>query len=66
MFTAAKVAGLLKKVVGDPVHVSPEDDFPTSRSATAPIATLTLDTADLLHDADELHDENSVIFRSPS
>ena len=63
VFTASKVSGLIRKVIGDPVVVPTEADFPSIEIHDGANATFTLDTNDLVHDGKELHDENSVIFR---
>ena len=63
VFTASKVSGLIKKVIGDPVVVPTEAEFPSIEIHDGANATFTLDTNDLVHDGKELHDENSVIFR---
>jgi serine/threonine protein kinase len=62
VFTAAKVSGLLRQIVGDPVVVNNETDFPDIEVHEGANATFTLDTNDLVHAGDELRDENSVIF----
>jgi serine/threonine protein kinase len=62
VFTAAKVSGLLRQIVGDPVVVNNEADFPDIEVHDGANATFTLDTNDLVHAGDELRDENSVIF----
>lgn len=62
VFTAAKVSGLLRQIVGDPVVVNSEADFPDIEVHDGANATFTLDTNDLVHAGDELRDENSVIF----
>ncbi len=63
VFTAAKVSGLLRQIVGDPVVVNNETDFPDIEVHDGANATFTLDTNDLVHAGDELRDENSVIFQ---
>ncbi len=62
VFTAAKVSNLIKKVVGEPEVVPAQAEFPSIEIHDGANATFTLDTADLVHDGKELHDENSVIF----
>ena len=62
VFTAAKVAGLLRQIVGEPVVVNNEAEFPDIEVHDGANATFTLDTNDLVHAGDELRDENSVIF----
>ena len=60
VFTASKVASLIRKVVGDPMEVPTEPDIEIREG---PIATHTLNTEDLIHSSDELRDENSMIFK---
>jgi serine/threonine protein kinase len=60
VFTAAKVAAMVKNVVGEPVEIP---DNPEVEVRDGPIATHTLSTEDLIMDKEELQDENSVIFR---
>ena len=60
VFTAAKLASVIKQVVGDPQEVPEYDDIEVR---DGPIATHTLSAEDLIHDKEEIHDENSVIFR---
>jgi eukaryotic-like serine/threonine-protein kinase len=60
VFTASKVASLIRKVVGDPMEVPAEPDIEIREG---PIATHTLNTEDLIHSSDELRDENSMIFQ---
>ncbi|MGE0397768.1 MAG: protein kinase [Kofleriaceae bacterium] len=62
VFTAAKVSGLLRQIVGDPVVINNDNDFPDIEVHDGANATFTLDTNDLVHAGDELRDENSVIF----
>jgi len=59
VFTAAKLSGVLKQVVGDPEGVP---DY-SVEVTEGPEVTHTLTVDDLIHDRDELRDENSVIFR---
>jgi serine/threonine protein kinase len=58
VFTAAKVAGHLKSIIGPPVEL-PED----VEVRDGPSSTHALSTQDLVLDKEELKDENSVIFR---
>jgi serine/threonine protein kinase len=58
VFTASKVATLMRKIVGDPVEVPAEIEV-----RDGPISTHTLNTEDLIHSSDELRDENSMIFQ---
>ncbi|MGE5181435.1 MAG: serine/threonine protein kinase, partial [Acidobacteriota bacterium] len=59
VFTAAKLSGVLRKVIGEPQQVP---DYVVEVNG-GENATLTLTVDDLIHDRDELRDENSVIFR---
>jgi serine/threonine protein kinase len=59
VFTASKVAAIMRQVVGDPQEV-PYDDI---EMRDGPMATHTLTADDLILDKDELRDANSVIFR---
>ncbi|MBA3540913.1 MAG: protein kinase, partial [Deltaproteobacteria bacterium] len=61
VFTAAKVAGILRQVVGEPAGILEEDPEVEVRSGH--LSTQELRNEDLAHAGDELHDENSVIFR---
>jgi serine/threonine protein kinase len=63
VFTSSKVAGMIKDVLGDPMHVASDSDFNDVSVHDGPNATFTLDTKDLVQERDELRDENSVIFR---
>ena len=63
VFTAGKIAALLKKVVGDPQAIPVEQEFPSIEMRDGTMATHTLTDADLLRSGEELRDENSVIFR---
>jgi eukaryotic-like serine/threonine-protein kinase len=62
VFTAGKLAGLIRKVVGDPMQV-PTDEVSLVEQRDGVNSTHALDTADLIHERDEIRDENSVIFR---
>jgi serine/threonine protein kinase len=62
VFTAAKLATLMKQIVGDPLAVPAEDDAEIE-IREGPMSTHTLNTEDLIHSSDELDHENSVIFR---
>ena len=59
VFTATKLASVIRQIVGDPQEV-PEYDVEVR---DGPIATHTLNAEDLIHDKEEIRDENSVIFR---
>jgi len=64
VFTAGKVTSLVRKVIGDPVQVPvDEQSYPSVEMRDGPNATHQLDTSDLIHERDEIRDENSVIFR---
>ena len=64
VFTAGKVAGLIKQVLGDPAQAQPaEMSFPSIEMRDGVNSTHPLDTADLVHEREEIRDENSVIFR---
>jgi serine/threonine protein kinase len=60
VITATKLAGVIKQVIGSPEEVSDLDDVEVR---DGPSATHTLSAEDLIHDKDEIRDENSVIFR---
>ncbi|HET9992197.1 MAG TPA: protein kinase [Kofleriaceae bacterium] len=62
VFTAGKVAALMRKIVGDPLEVPNAGDAPDIEIREGPIATHTLNTEDLVHSSEELRDENSMIF----
>jgi len=62
VFTAGKVAALMRKIVGDPLEVPDTGEAPDIEIREGPIATHTLNTEDLVHSSDELRDENSMIF----
>ena len=62
VFTAGKVASLMRKIVGDPLEVPDTGNTPDIEIREGPIATHTLNTEDLVHSGDELRDENSMIF----
>ncbi|HUS28954.1 MAG TPA: protein kinase [Kofleriaceae bacterium] len=61
VFTASKVSTVIKQVIGAPTEVPAEDYEVEVRDG--PMSTHTLSTDDLILDKEELHDENSVIFR---
>ncbi|CAN5238532.1 hypothetical protein BH11MYX1_BH11MYX1_17130 [soil metagenome] len=58
VFTAGKIAALMRKVIGDPVAVPAQE----VEARDGPTATHTLDPDDLIHSGEELRDENSMIF----
>jgi serine/threonine-protein kinase len=59
VFTATKLAGIIRQVIGDPEAV-PEYDVEVR---DGPMSTHQLSAEDLIHDKEEIRDENSVIFR---
>ncbi len=59
VFTASKIVGLLRQVVGDPMGVP--DEAPEMRDG--PRSTHQLAAEELAQRGEELRDENSVIFR---
>ncbi len=61
VFTATKLATVIRQVLGDPQ--APPDEYPGIEIHEGSNATFTLSPEDLIHDKEELHDENSVIFR---
>ena len=66
VFTASKVAGLIRQVIGEQAQVPAavdEQGFPSVEMRDGPNSTHPLDTADLVHEREEIRDENSVIFR---
>ncbi|MBA3819310.1 MAG: serine/threonine protein kinase, partial [Deltaproteobacteria bacterium] len=65
VFTAGKIAALIRRVLGDPMTVPAvaEQDYPSVEIHDGANATFTLSSADLLKERAELRDENSVIFR---
>ena len=63
VFTATKVAALVKQIIGDPMEVPYDADNEHIEMRDGPTATHTLTSEDLILDKEELRDENSVIFR---
>jgi serine/threonine protein kinase len=64
VFTAGKIAQLIKKVCGDPQSIPIEaTEFPSIEFRDGVMSTHTLTDADLLRAGEEVRDENSVIFR---
>jgi len=59
VFTATKLATVIRQIIGEPQEV-PEYDVEVR---DGPAATHTLNPEDLIHDKEEIRDENSVIFR---
>ena len=59
VFTATKLAGIIRQVIGDPQEI-PEYDVEVR---DGPLSTHQLSSEDLIHDKEEIRDENSVIFR---
>jgi eukaryotic-like serine/threonine-protein kinase len=65
VFTAGKIAQLIKKVCGDPQSIPVEaTEFPSIEFRDGIMSTHTLTDADLLRAGEEVRDENSVIFRA--
>src|SRR4051812_10755210 len=62
VFTSTKVAAVIKNVVGTPTEVPQQEDYEVE-VRDGPMSTHTLSTDDLIMDKEEIHDENSVIFR---
>jgi serine/threonine protein kinase len=56
--TSAKVAALIKQVIGDPTPIVDEIE-----QRDGPISTHELKVDDIVHSPDELRDENSMIFK---
>ncbi len=65
VFTASKIAGLIRKVIGDPLQVPDQQDFPSIELRDGAMSTHEIAESELAQarDRDELRDENSVIFR---
>ena len=65
VFTAGKVAALLRKIVGDPLQIPVEAaEFPSIEIRDGAMATQPIDLSQVAHVRDEIsRDENSVIFR---
>ena len=63
VFTAGKVANLMRQVVGEPTQVPAEEVYPSIEMRDGPSSTHPLDISDLVHEREEIRDENSVIFR---
>ena len=63
VFTAGKVAQLMRKIVGDPLEVPDSDHMPDIEVRDGPISTHSLNTEDLVHSSEELRDENSMLFK---
>ncbi|HEY6175475.1 MAG TPA: serine/threonine-protein kinase, partial [Kofleriaceae bacterium] len=65
VFTASKLSTLLRQVVGDPIQVPDDPAFESIEFRDGVMSTHPLDDSELAHaiDAEELRDENSVIFR---
>ncbi|MBS1122228.1 MAG: serine/threonine protein kinase [Deltaproteobacteria bacterium] len=64
VFTTSKVAGLIRKVIGDPLQVPDPDKSPSVELRDGSMSTHPLTESDLAHarDKDDLRDENSVLF----
>src|SRR4051812_45451893 len=63
VFTAGKVAQLMRKIVGDPLEVPDAGLTPDIELRDGPISTHSLNTEDLVHSSEELRDENSMLFK---
>jgi serine/threonine protein kinase len=64
VFTAAKLASLLRKIIGDPIEIPDmAAEMPSIEVRDGPMSTHPLGDDDLIHDKAEIRDENSVIFR---
>jgi serine/threonine protein kinase len=65
VFTASKIVGLIKQVIGDPMEVPNDPGFPSIEIRDGINSTHTIDDSELAHaaDKDDMRDENSVIFR---
>ncbi|MEO8698547.1 MAG: serine/threonine-protein kinase [Kofleriaceae bacterium] len=63
VFTAGKVAQLMRKIVGDPLEVPDTGNTPDIELRDGPISTHSLNTEDLVHSSEELRDENSMLFK---
>jgi serine/threonine protein kinase len=64
VFTAGKIAALLRTIVGDPIQVPSEADFPSIEIRDGAMSTQPIDVSQVAHVRDDLgRDENSVIFR---
>ncbi|HEU0030063.1 MAG TPA: protein kinase, partial [Kofleriaceae bacterium] len=65
VFTAGKIASLIRQVLGDPVEIPVEHGIHSVEIRDGAMATHPIDRSEVAHadDRDELRDENSVIFR---
>jgi serine/threonine protein kinase len=65
VFTASKLSTLVRHVVGDPIQVPDDPGFVSIEFRDGVMSTHPLDDSEVAHaiDAEELRDENSVIFR---
>ncbi|HEX7840986.1 MAG TPA: serine/threonine-protein kinase, partial [Kofleriaceae bacterium] len=65
VFTAAKVSNLMRQVVGDPIQVPDDPSFASIEFRDGVMSTHPLDDSEVAHaiDAEELRDENSMIFQ---
>jgi serine/threonine protein kinase len=65
VFTASKLSGLLRQVIGDPMQVPDDAPFPSIEFRDGVMSTHPIDDAEVAHamDRDDLRDENSVLFR---
>ena len=65
VFTAGKIAAILRQIVGDPIQVPIETDFPSIEIRDGTMSTQPIDISQVAHVRDDLkRDENSVIFRA--
>jgi len=64
VFTASKLSSLLRQVAGDPVQVPDDPEFVSIEFRDGVMSTHPLDDSEVAHaiDAEELRDENSMIF----
>ena len=64
VFTSAKLSGMLRQVIGEPLQIADED--PEIEVRSGPTSTHSLDQSQLAHHPDEIRDENSMIFHVDS
>jgi serine/threonine protein kinase len=65
VFTAPKLSTLVRQVVGDPIQVPDDPGFVSIEFRDGVMSTHPLDDSEVAHaiDAEDLRDENSVLFR---
>ena len=63
VFTAGKIATIIRQILGDPSPVPDDPGFPSIEVRDGVSSTHPLDISELVREADEIRDENSVIFR---